>query len=335
MDSIKNKLETVSKDTEEIITSDELKNLLENKKIPESYWGIAPTGPPHIGYYRAISKQIDLLNAGFNHKILIATLHAYLDDRKSEWEELELRGKVYEICLKKLGLDNGVEYIFGHEFQFSEKYVSNFYRMMPYVTVKRATRAASTVCRMTNPKVSEIIYPLMQNIDFVDLEVDVAYGGIDQRHVYMLGREYLGSIGAKKPILVFTPLGLSLSGKEKMSASNKQDRLELFAEPNRIKKVIKSAFCPQNEIEGNPIIEYVKHLIFPRVNKLVIERDDKYGGDMEFMSFEELSEDYKKGNLHPYDLKISTAKYLIQVLEPIRKYFEKHSDMLEVFTDEL
>ena len=278
---------------------------------------------------------MDLVNAGFKHKILIATLHAYLDDRKSEWEELELRGKVYETCLRKLGLDNNVEYIFGHEFQYSEKYVSKLYRIMALVTVSRVTRAASTVCRMTNPKVSELIYPLMQNIDFVYLEVDIAYGGIDQRHVYMLGRKYLESIGAKKPILLFTPLGLSLSGKEKMSASKKVDRLELFAKPNKIKKLIISAFCPQNEIERNPIIEYVKYLVFPRVKKFVIERDEKYGGDIEFVSFEELSEEYKKGNLHPYDLKNSTAKYLIQILEPIRKYFEKHSNLLGVFKHEM
>jgi len=127
---------------------------------------------------------------------------------------------------------------------------------MALITVKRATRAASTVCRMENPKVSELVYPLMQNLDFVELDVDVAYGGIDQRHVYMLGREYLPKIDLKKPILIFTPLGLSLSGKEKMSASKKQSRLELFAEPSRIRKMILSAYCPEKEADGNPIIEY-------------------------------------------------------------------------------
>lgn len=335
MNHIEKRIEIVTKDSEEIVTLEELRHLIENKQHPKSYWGIAPTGPPHIGYYRTISKQIDLVNAGFKHKVLIATLHAYLDDRKSDWEELELRGKVYEICLRMLGLDNNVEYIFGHEFQYSREYVSKLYKIIAFITVNRATRAASTVCRMVDPKVSELVYPLMQNIDFVELDVDVAYGGIDQRHVYMLGREYLANIGAKKPILIFTPLGLSIFGKEKMSASKKEGRLELFAQPEKIRKVIMSAFCPEKEIEGNPIIEYVKYLIFPRVNKFVIKRDEKYGGDIDFMSFEELSKMYINGEIHPYDIKKSTAEYLIQVLEPIRKYFEAHRDMLEVYKNEL
>jgi tyrosyl-tRNA synthetase len=50
----------VTKDTEEIILVKELKRILKNKTKPISYWGNAPTGPPHIGYYRSIAKQIDL-----------------------------------------------------------------------------------------------------------------------------------------------------------------------------------------------------------------------------------------------------------------------------------
>ncbi len=327
------KIRIVTKDVEEIVTLKELEDLIENKKNPKSYWGIAPTGPPHIGYYRSISKQLDLVKAGFKHKILIADIHAYLDDQKSRWEDLELRSKGYEICLKMLGLNN-VEYISGHSFQYSKDYVSKLYRTMALITVKRATRAASTVCRMEIPKISELVYPLMQNLDFVELDVDVAYGGIDQRHVYMLGREYLPSIKVRKPILIFTPIGLSLSGKDKMSASTKADRLELFAEPQKIKKMIQSGFCEKTEVEGNPILEYVKFFIFPRLKKFVIKRPQKYGGDLEFTTYDELLEEYRKGSIHPSDLKNSTADYLIEILEPLRKYFDKHDDMLEVFNSE-
>lgn len=49
-----------------------------------------------------------------------------------------------------------------------------------------------------------------------------------------------------------------------------------------------SAYCPEKEIEGNPIIEYVKYLVFPRINKFFIKRDEKHGGDIFFASFEEL-----------------------------------------------
>ena len=325
------RLQLVVKDTEEIIKLKELRNLLENKKTPTSYWGIAPTGPPHIGYYRSIAKQIDLLKAGFRHKILIADLHSYLDDRKSPLDEIEVRGKITEICLQKLGLNNNVEYIYGQSFQKSKKYVTKLLEIMPLVTVKRAVRAASEVCRMTDPKVSELVYPLMQILDCWALDVDVAYGGIDQRHIYMLGREILPKIGLRKPILVFTPLGLSLAGKEKMSASKKQGRLELYAPPIEIEEKIQSAYCPPKKIAENPIIEYAKYLIFSRVKEFVIQREEKYGGNISFLNYSDLERAYLAGRVHPMDLKVAVTKYLSQILKPIRNYFEKNRDMLEVF----
>ncbi|MGC9310133.1 MAG: tyrosine--tRNA ligase [Candidatus Aenigmatarchaeota archaeon] len=204
-------------------------------------------------------------------------------------------------------------------------------KIMPLVTVTRATRAASEVCRMTDPKVSELVYPLMQNLDFWALDADIAYGGIDQRHVYMLGRELLLKLGFKKPVLVFTPLGLSLNGKEKMSASKYEGRLEFHATPEEIYSKILSAYCPTGETEVNPILEYVKYLIFPRFNKVLIERRGKYGGDIGFSNYNEFEKEYLAGNIHPLDLKNATAAYLIQIFEPIRKYHEKHEDMFEVF----
>jgi tyrosyl-tRNA synthetase len=328
------RIRKIVKDTEEVVAQEELLNLFEEVGTPKSYWGIAPTGPPHIGYYRAIAKQRDFINAGLEHKILIADLHAYLDDRKAPLDEVESRGKIYEVSLRMLGLDKNVEYLYGSSFQKSEKYVEKLLEIMPLVTVKRATRAASTVCRMKNPKVSELVYPLMQNLDFWALDVDIAYGGIDQRHVYMMGREILQKMELKIPILIFTPLGLSLTGKEKMSASKKKGRLELYAPPDEVYKKIHSAYCPLKEIEANPVVDYAKYLIFPRIGEFVIEREEKHGGDISFTKYEDLERAYLRGEIHPLDFKKATATYLISIFEPIRKYFGRHEDMLAVFKEE-
>lgn len=329
--SLEERTRIVTKDTEEIILAKELKHLLKNKTKPVSYWGIAPTGPPHIGYYRSIAKQMDLVKAGFHHRILIADLHSYLDDRKSRLDELRLRGKVTEICLRKIGLDKNVEYVYGNTFQESREYVSKLMEIMPLVTVTRAVRAASEVCRMTDPKVSELVYPLMQILDCWALDVDVAYGGIDQRHIYILGREILPKVGLNKPILIFTPLGLSLAGKEKMSASKKKGRLELYANPEEIRQKIQSAYCPPAQIQDNPMIEYVKYIIFPKVEKVVIPRREKHGGDAIFKEWQTLQKAYLAGEIHPQDLKAAVSTYLIQILKPIRDYFYKNKDMLEAF----
>ncbi len=330
--SLDERARIVTKDTEEIILAEELRYLLKNKKKPVSYWGIAPTGPPHIGYYRSIAKQTDLVEAGFHHKILIADLHSYLDDKKSRLDELRLRGKVTEICLRKIGLDKKVEYVYGSEFQESREYVSKLIEIMPLVTVTRAVRAASEVCRMTDPKVSELVYPLMQILDCWALGVDVAYGGIDQRHIYMLGREILPKVGLDKPILIFTPLGLSLTGKEKMAASKKHGRLELYADSEAIRQKIQSAYCPPAQTQENPVFEYAKYMIFPKVGKMIVEREERYGGDIVFRRCQTLERAYLVGEIHPQDLKAAVSTYLIQILKPIREYFHRNEDMLEVFS---
>ena len=80
------------------------------------------------------------------------------------------------------------------------------YPMSTIATVDRATRAASEVTRMKNPKVSELIYPIMQALDEEYLDVDIQLGGIDQRHIFAFAREYMPAIGYRSRIEVMTPL---------------------------------------------------------------------------------------------------------------------------------
>ncbi|HLC87180.1 MAG TPA: tyrosine--tRNA ligase, partial [Candidatus Nanoarchaeia archaeon] len=93
------RLELIRRNTAEIIQEDELKDLLNKKKNPIVYWGTAPTGKIHIGYYIPMMKLGDFLKAGFKVKILIADLHAYLDDQKTLWNQLEVRSEYYKLAI--------------------------------------------------------------------------------------------------------------------------------------------------------------------------------------------------------------------------------------------
>ncbi|MHA1676521.1 MAG: tyrosine--tRNA ligase, partial [Candidatus Njordarchaeales archaeon] len=52
-------------------------------------------------------------------------------------------------------------------------------------------------------------------------------------------------------------------------------------------------------------------------------RPAKFGGAVEYFSFNELKDDYVNGKLHPLDLKNAVADWLIKKLEPVREYFLK------------
>src|SRR4030043_2474761 len=87
------KFELIKRNTAEIIGEDELKKLLIKKKKPVIYWGTAPTGKPHVGYFIPFLKIADLLKAGFKVKILLADLHAALDN--TPWAVLDKRYNYY------------------------------------------------------------------------------------------------------------------------------------------------------------------------------------------------------------------------------------------------
>jgi len=66
--------------------------------------------------------------------------------------------------------------------------------------------------------VSELLYPLMQAYDSVEIEADVELGGTDQLYNLLAGREVMPHYGLEPQIVLTTPLLLSWDGA-KMSSS--------------------------------------------------------------------------------------------------------------------
>jgi len=314
--NIAEKVKLISRNTVEVITENELKNLLEVNKSPRVYIGYEPSGDIHLGHLMTINKLLDMKKAGFKIVILLADIHAYLNE-KGSLEEVKEIAKLNMKVFKSLGLEDA-EYVFGSNFQLSEKYILDVHKFARITTLRRARRSMDEVSRRKeNPLVSQMIYPLMQAVDIAHLKVNVALGGIDQRKIHMLARENLPKLGYNAPICVHTPILIGLDG-EKMSSS-KGNFISVTDTEKEIEKKIMNAFCPKGEIKGNPIIQIAKFHIFPRFSKMVVERDTKYGGDVEYRSFDELALDYASGNLHPADLKKSIAFYLNDLLKDARK----------------
>jgi tyrosyl-tRNA synthetase len=329
------RFDLIKKNTAEIITDDELKQLLSSKKDISVYYGTAPTGPVHIGYMIPGSKMFDFDKAGIRTKILIADIHAALDDLKTSWESMDLKAEYYKKCFEMaLPWENKPTFVKGSEFQRDEKYMTDVLRLSTLSTVSRATRAASEVTRMKNPKVSELIYPIMQALDEQYLDVDIQLGGLDQRHIFVFAREYLPLLGYKPRLEIMTPLVASLQGPgTKMSASIPESCIKIYESEEKIISKIKAAYAPVGDVKDNPTMQLSQFLVFPVKGKMKIERPPKFGGDAEFKSYEELKEAYEAKKLHPSDLKSALAKELIDIFAKPRKYFEGHQDILKELGD--
>ncbi len=330
-------LETAMSNTEEIVTNEELKHVLETKPDFKFYYGTAPTGPFHYAYLIPLNKLVQLAELGGKGTILLADYHAHLDSQKTSFDLMDLRSKYYEECMRGIlgSASKKLKFVRGSTYQHKREYVEDLYRIAARVTTTRAKRAASEVVRMRgDAKVSELLYPLLQILDVKYLQADITVGGIDQRNIYMLGREHLESIGYQKGAYIFMPLLPSLKGGgAKMSASDPSTHIRVTDSPESIKSTIKKAYCPVGNLEQNAITDTVRYILLPRLSELLVPRKEKFGGDVEFKSIETFEKAYVEKELHPMDVKQAVTEALIDILKPAREYFENHPDILRQIED--
>jgi len=330
------RVDLVTRHTEEVVTDEELEELLDEEG-PSVYIGYAPTGEMHIGHFTTMRKLADFLRAGLDVTVLVADLHAHLDDEKSPFELLDARSRYYREAIEGMiaaaGADpEAVEFVRGTEFELDEEYTLDIYRMAAETTLARSQRAASEVVRESDsPNLGGLLYPLMQTLDVRALEADIAYGGIDQRGIYMLSRELLPEYGWSAPVCLFAPL---LSGllEDKMSSSIEESKVNLTDDPETVAEKIDGAYCPAGELADNGVLEYLEHLVFPilaeRDEQFVVDRPDEYGGDIVYEDYDQLEADFVSGELHPADLKPSVGEAVSSVIAPVRERLTESPDIL-------
>jgi tyrosyl-tRNA synthetase len=312
------RLELIKRNVQEIVTEGELEELLNKKEAPRAYVGYEPSGKIHMGHVLTVNKLIDLQKAGFEITVLLADVHAYLN-RKGTLEEVRQIADYNRRCFIALGLDEEkTVFVYGSDYQLGAEYMLNVLKLSRAVTLNRARRSMDEVGRaMDDPTVSQMVYPLMQAIDIAMLGVDIAVGGIDQRKIHMLARENLKSLGFETPICIHTPILVGLDGTK--MASSKDNFISVDDSKEEIYRKFKKAYCKIGDTEENPILALFRYHIFPRYDTVVIERPEKFGGNINYKSYKEMENDFVSESVHPMDLKNSAAKYINEILDPVRK----------------
>ncbi|MFH0977871.1 MAG: tyrosine--tRNA ligase [Candidatus Woesearchaeota archaeon] len=318
--------ETIKRNTEEIVTDEELRELLKTKKNPSVYLGTAITGRPHVAYFVWVIKLSDFLKAGFKVKLLLADMHGALDN--TPWELLDKRYEYYSIVIpamfKSIGADiQNFEIVKGSDFEKSESYFFDLLKMSTIVSIHDCKKAASEVVKQSdNPKLSGLIYPVMQALDEEYLKVDIQYGGADQRKIFMFARENHPKMGYKRRVEVMTPLIPGLIG-EKMSASVEESKIDLMDSTETITRKLNKAYCPEGIVEGNGIMAFLRYVIMvikqDRKENFIIERPQKWGGNASYKTYEEIEKDYIDKKIHPQDLKNSLAMEINKLVAPVRQ----------------
>ena len=334
--------------TEEIVTEQDLRTILETKEHPKHYIGFEISGMLHIGHVLVAGKKAnDLAQAGIETQLFVADWHTVANQKLGgDWERIKRAAEFYR-RLFNIACPNSKVILGSDLYHNNDEYWKEVMKISAKTTMARATRTLIIQGRSEKDTlhVSQYIYPMMQVADIRALDVDISHAGMDQRKVHMLAREVFGEIGEKRPLaLLHTHLLQSLleppkmhesATKEeittamKMSKSRPGSGINILASNEEIRKIIAGGWCPEGIAQENPVLGLCKYVVFPHLGAMKIERDRKYGGDVEFASYGELERYFSEKKLHPADLKNAVAQSMIKIIEPIASKFAKEKGEIE------
>lgn len=336
-----NKIELVERNTEEVISDDEVRNLLERAENPEvddprSYVGYETSGPAHLGHMTSVQKLLDVQDAGFDPVVLWADKHTYLNDKGEDewsdeetWEWIEGMTDYWEETFEALGLE--AEFVRGTEFQEGD-YMEDVLELGTEVTTNRAENSMGDIASNNSLSVAQAgFYPLMQTMDIPYLDIDLAMGGIDQRGIHMkLARDKLPEMGYEKPAVLHYPLLTSLKGEgTKMSSSKPETMFPLHAAEETVKDRISGAyFDPEDPVDENPVLQIANRFILGADRELEVINPE-YDVNETYTSIDQLYNDVSSGEIHPDDVKNAVGEEMAERLEPVREQFKEEPGLLE------
>jgi tyrosyl-tRNA synthetase len=323
--------ELITRNAAEVVTEDEVEALADDPEGKRAYVGYEPSGVLHLGHMLTATKLIELQEAGFEVTVLLADVHAYLND-KGTFAEIRETAETMKDQFIAYGLNEAqTEFVLGSEYQLDEEYTLDLHALELETTLSRAQRSMAEIQRGDHAKVSQMVYPLMQALDIEYLDVDLAVGGLDQRKVHMLARETLPELDYDVRPALHTPIIADLSSGVGKMASSSGVTISMEDSTADIETKINDAYCPptadpEPDDEGNdrenPVLQLFQYHVFPRVDSVVVERPEEYGGDLEYDEYATLEADLEGGDLHPMDAKGALAAELDALIDPGRQQLD-------------
>ena len=342
---VKERIALVTKDpTEEVITIEELKDLFNTNPHPKHYIGLEISGFLHLGSLILTGFKInDFIKAGVKCTVFLADWHTFINDKLgSNLETIRKVSEYYEKAFRFLCPD--IEVLQGSKLYESRKeYWSELIQFSKHISLARTMRTLTIMGRSEGDErldLAKMLYAPMQAVDIHSMDLDIVHSGLDQRKIHMLVREVFPKMKWKVPVAVHHHILPSLSEPEpasgedakimsKMSKSKKGSGIFIHDSDQEIQSKIRKAWCPEGVVENNPLLEISRHLIFHEFKEFLIERPEKFGGNITYSNHLQLKSDFAQKKLHPTDLKKGVETYLIKIIKPIREHVTLKEELIE------
>lgn len=332
--------------TEEVLVEEELRQLLQINEHPAHYQGFEISGLLHLGNLVISGFKInDFLKVGVKCQVYLADWHSFINNKfGGDWNKILSASKYYAEAFKFFC--PGAKIVVGSKlYHNNDEYWQNLLRFSKHMTLSRSLRCMTIMGRSESEKLdlSQYFYAPMQAVDVKEIGADIPHGGMDQRKAHVLAREIFPKMGWTKPVAVHhhvlmgiaEPVKLETKDKleqviaSKMSKSKPWTAIFIHDTDRQINEKVRKAWCPEKQVDMNPVLDMAKHVVFHENKAFKIERPAKFGGTIEFESYQELEKAYAHGGLHPQDLKNAVAEEISKIISPIRKYFETNKQAKE------
>jgi tyrosyl-tRNA synthetase len=357
--SVDERFELIKRNTEEILGEDDLKKMLEDGEKLKHYIGFEISGKPHLGHgLVCMAKVKDCMDAGADCSVFLADWHSWINDKLGgDPEVIKKVGAGYfkEVMIAAFKCVGGdakkLKFVLGSDlYHNNDLFWTNVVDISKNTSLSRILRSTTIMGRKEGEAVdfAKLIYPPMQVADIFVQGVNIPHAGMDQRKAQVIARDVamklsfsplLNSKKEKiKPMAIHGHLIMGLQkppvwpvpkdklqdfrAELKMSKSIPSSAVYMDDSVEDIKRKVNKAFCPEKNIDYNPLLDWTKYIIFAIGDNPVLEikRPDKFGGNVSYDSYEKLEMDFEDGKLHPVDFKNALAEKLIEILEPARKH---------------
>lgn len=192
--------------------------------------GVDPTAPDiHLGHSVVLGKLREFQDAGHVAVLVIGDWTARVGDPSGRTstrpmigsEEIERNAATYREQALRILDEERTEMRRNGEW-FEGMGLEEVFRLAGHATVNQLLRRNDFAERFAAERpisVLELLYPLMQAYDSVQLRADVELGGTDQLFNLMLGREIQAAFGQPPQVVMTMPILTGLDGEKKMSKS--------------------------------------------------------------------------------------------------------------------
>lgn len=232
--TVEEQFQAIKRGTIEIVPEDglraKLKKSQETGKPLKIKLGLDPTAPYiHLGHAVVLRKMRQFQDFGHEVIIIIGDFTASIGDPSGKSitrpqlseEDIRENAKTYYDQYTMILDPAKTKVVFNSEW-LGKLSFSDVIKVVSKVTVARILERDDFETRLAEGRpisMHELLYPVCQAFDSVELQADVEVGGTDQKFNILMGRDLQTQYGQEEQVGLFMPILTGLDGVQKMSKS--------------------------------------------------------------------------------------------------------------------